>query len=520
MTYTYPQGKYQIADEIGRLQRFSAFGDPIFVQETFEVGGKLVNHWPTRQFTQYELGGCYSDSYNGNFRFHAGSAIGMSVLMTRVGAPYTPSFGKTAKISFAFDPQTSDPYNTQGFGLGDYLTLNGVFVTLTNGILSFSLYRAGTLVITHTSNNWTIPVTIDNKNHLFYIEAEFMGVGNFYLRMDGKIVDTITYLGLYSDPSFTIPDSRMMAFILNTGAPARDYNPRVTVMGILTQGQSSNAPVDTFFAANESAIALTSGSFTPILTIQSAPNNFGVQNTRPMIIKSIEASASKAITAYRITRNSIMTGTWKSAEVPNDPTLAPVATQTAVLASASGYTPGGTGYANTNTVQYGYSALGTMWATTKSESGISPASNTLTMTGVYQNTVAFAPIAYAYAHQIYRKVNGGAWVEIATLPSWALNVDATGMFQFTDNAFPVLGPGKVPAATNAEGDSFVNKMEGGARNATPGQILRLTDASQQILNLNDMPITLNPGESITIECQAASTGTTGQAKITWEEDAL
>jgi hypothetical protein len=82
---------------------------------------------------------------------------------------------------------------------------NGVFVRL-NGTQYEFVIRNNTVETVILASNWDIPVTPDDKGHLWYIQYQWLGVGNFYLYYDEQLVYTHVYLGTATKVSIENPD--------------------------------------------------------------------------------------------------------------------------------------------------------------------------------------------------------------------------------------------------------------------------------------------------------------------------
>lgn len=56
------------------------------------------------------------------------------------------------------------------------------------------------------ASTWDVPITADQYGHLYYIQYEWLGVGNIYVYYDEKIVHTYNFLGTSTQFSLREPD--------------------------------------------------------------------------------------------------------------------------------------------------------------------------------------------------------------------------------------------------------------------------------------------------------------------------
>jgi hypothetical protein len=73
-------------------------------------------------------------------------------------------------------------------------TNNGLLLRLDGTTLSWVIRNNGAETII-PSNTWDVPVVHDGNGHLWYIQMEWLGVGDFYLYCDEQLVHTYHYIG-------------------------------------------------------------------------------------------------------------------------------------------------------------------------------------------------------------------------------------------------------------------------------------------------------------------------------------
>jgi len=82
---------------------------------------------------------------------------------------------------------------------------NGLFIRMDGTDLKFVIKTNG-VETEELASNWDTPVTPDANGHLWYIQFEWLGVGNVYIYYDEKIVHTHRFLGTDTNVSIAVPD--------------------------------------------------------------------------------------------------------------------------------------------------------------------------------------------------------------------------------------------------------------------------------------------------------------------------
>lgn len=488
-------------DELDRKAPFSAFGIPLTAGETVQLYGKFAQLISSRRFTRSTLGAGFGASIeNGALKLTSGTGVGQCKLYSKVATPYIPGLGRALKLSVFFDPNTSDANNVQEFGYGD--NDNNIRLKLSGGQLAFVLRRNGSDVITTASTSWTTSCTPTDKGNLWFLEWEWMGVGDIFIRLNGTIVHKVDYLGLNSVPSFYRPDARFFIANYNTGTVSRNYALRAVAVALVSQGPAGGLTVPGFHASTASTINVSQNAFSPVLTIRFNAELLGIENAKLALLSRLAVGCNRTA-FFRLVKNAVIenASAQRWVDAPSTPGTAPVAALGASNATGAAYSAG-------NSVVYKITACGAYWGSTQTETLPSAASNTLTVPSpVKQHTVTWNPIAYAGLYRIYRSINGGAYELLAEVPSYQTS--------FTDDAYAVISNSAPPVSNNARGDAFMDMLEGGTRVAGTGQEDYTVDTTSNTLDLSGTNLYLEPGESFTIEVNPTQNGA-ASAAIAWE----
>lgn len=119
---------------------------------------------------------------------------------------------------------------------------NGTFLRLDGTTLSWVILRDGNETVINASA-WDIPQTIDGNGHIWYIQYEWLGVGNMYLYCDEQLVHTYNFIGTSTEFAMGTPDLNIYYYIEN------DTNNDVRYMkmgcaSIATEGNPNAARLD------------------------------------------------------------------------------------------------------------------------------------------------------------------------------------------------------------------------------------------------------------------------------------
>jgi hypothetical protein len=115
---------------------------------------------------------------------------------------YQSGRGQLFKISIILGDSGIEG-NIREWGLGD--STNGVFIRLNGTAYEFVLRSGGAETVVPASN-WDTPVTPDPNGHTWYIQFQWLGVGNFFVYYDGDLIYTHNFQGTSTSISMEIPD--------------------------------------------------------------------------------------------------------------------------------------------------------------------------------------------------------------------------------------------------------------------------------------------------------------------------
>ena len=82
---------------------------------------------------------------------------------------------------------------------------NGSYLRMDGTTLQWVIENNGVETV-FNSEDWDVPITPDQYGHLFYIQFEWLGVGNYYLYYDEAVVHTYRFIGTSTDLSMGTPD--------------------------------------------------------------------------------------------------------------------------------------------------------------------------------------------------------------------------------------------------------------------------------------------------------------------------
>lgn len=117
-------------------------------------------------------------------------------------AKYNPGIGQMIKISIILgDSGVSGNIREWGMAEDD----NGIFIRLNETAYELVIRSNGIETIVPAST-WDIPITPDPNGHLWYLQYQWLGVGNFFVYYDEQIVHTHHFLGTSTNTSIESPD--------------------------------------------------------------------------------------------------------------------------------------------------------------------------------------------------------------------------------------------------------------------------------------------------------------------------
>lgn len=115
---------------------------------------------------------------------------------------YQAGRGQLFRISIILgDPGVEG--NIREWGLSN--NTDGVFIRLNGTEYEFVLRSNGGETVV-PATNWNTPITPDENGHIWYIQFQWLGVGNFFVYYDGELVYTHNFLGTSTSLSMEMPD--------------------------------------------------------------------------------------------------------------------------------------------------------------------------------------------------------------------------------------------------------------------------------------------------------------------------
>jgi len=137
------------------------------------------------------------------------------------------------------------------WGLRDNDTSNGTFVRLEDTTLSWVIERDG-VETEILASNWDTPITHDGDGHIWYIQYEWLGVGNMYLYQDEILVHTYNFIGTSTEFSIGNPDLRLYYYLHNHTATTTSYL-KFGCASVISEGGANARRLDQSPAANDVA---------------------------------------------------------------------------------------------------------------------------------------------------------------------------------------------------------------------------------------------------------------------------
>lgn len=130
------------------------------------------------------------------------SASSKIELQSKIVHAYKSGRGHMVKISIILG-DSGVAGNIREWGLST--TTNGTFVRL-NGTALEWVILSNSVETVIDSADWDVPVTLDGNGHIWYIQMEWLGVGDLFLYYDERIVHRYRFTGTSTDFSLGSPD--------------------------------------------------------------------------------------------------------------------------------------------------------------------------------------------------------------------------------------------------------------------------------------------------------------------------
>lgn len=183
----------------------SAFGLPVVVFDGLQKQYRHNQASITSEF-DHTLTGTASVSLANNcaLQLNTGASASSSALsLSKNLHQYTSGKGLKIMMSVVLG-DSGVAGNQREWGYGDLI--NGVSILLDGGEYKFVLRSGGMVVALIAASAWQVPVLPDPNGHLWYIQFEWLGVGDFWVYYDQKPVLYYNYLGTSTAPSMESPD--------------------------------------------------------------------------------------------------------------------------------------------------------------------------------------------------------------------------------------------------------------------------------------------------------------------------
>jgi hypothetical protein len=153
--------------------------------------------------------------------------------------------------------------NHRSFGL--YNDNNGFFIRLNGTSLEF-VTRQNAVDTVVDSSTWDITPTVDDKTHLWYIQSEGSGVGDYEIWYDEQLVHRVNNLGVLTGPQINQTDLPLRIANVNL-TNATDVEFEVEGASVATEGEESVRLTD---GTNEAVLSqsrrlLTEGFGSPLM---------------------------------------------------------------------------------------------------------------------------------------------------------------------------------------------------------------------------------------------------------------
>jgi len=182
----------------------SAFGLLKIAQEAMLANIRWTTNVLTNEYTKnITASGAWSIVDTSCLQLNSGAASSSGIdILSNKRYHYQAGRGQIFKISIILGDSGVEG-NTREWGLkyGN----NGVFIRLDGTQYKLIILNNG-IETPIPASTWDIPVTPDNKGHLWYIQYQWLGIGDFFVYYDGALVHTHHYLGTGTKVSMETPD--------------------------------------------------------------------------------------------------------------------------------------------------------------------------------------------------------------------------------------------------------------------------------------------------------------------------
>lgn len=202
-------GRLQVDARIGggsteRTASISAFGILKNSPEAMLANVRWSTNLITNDFTPTLVGsGSWSIANTTSLKLNSGaSASSGATMRSNKNFYYQSGRGQMFKSSIILG-DTGVAGNVREWGLCN--GTNGIFIRLNGTSYEFVLLSNG-VETTVPASTWDIPVTVDGKGHFWYIQFQWLGVGNYFIYYDGELVHTHNYIGTQTVVSVESPD--------------------------------------------------------------------------------------------------------------------------------------------------------------------------------------------------------------------------------------------------------------------------------------------------------------------------
>ena len=155
--------------------------------------------------------------------------------------------------------------NVREWGLINTAKTNGTFLRLNGTTLQWVILNNGVETVINSSA-WDVPVTHNGFGHIWYIQMEWLGVGDIYLYRDEVLVHTLNHVGTSTEFSIGTPDLKLYYYIANT-SNATDLYMKFGSASVISEGNSSSIRL------NQQPIAHALGLLTKGVVLGQDPNN-------------------------------------------------------------------------------------------------------------------------------------------------------------------------------------------------------------------------------------------------------
>ena len=239
--------------EHGKTAQFSAFGLPKFAQESVIADYRFdATSVPAQLNITTTASGGYAIAAGGTgMTLSTGAAASSKIEMGAKRVPtYIAGRGQMSKHSVILG-DTGVAGNVREWGIKN--GNDGAFLRMNGTTLQFVISRGGVETVIDASA-WDVPVTPDANGHLWYIQYEWLGVGNIYLWYDEEIVHTYEFLGTSTEFSMNTPDHGLWMKNENT-SNSSNVTMKVGCASIIMEGGTVVSGVDSTGAVKQMAVS-------------------------------------------------------------------------------------------------------------------------------------------------------------------------------------------------------------------------------------------------------------------------